>query len=245
MFKKISLSILKIIGWLALMFGTQMIGMFIAGFIMTAMGVFDETSLNTLMEALSQGVSYESIDANILYLLGELSNYCIIVAFIPYIFILLKNRKKHFKKIPGKTFIKLLGFGILANFIISIILVLLTPIIPEGFMNDLNMSTDMASNGNILLTALATGIIGPIIEEVTLRRGVYRSLKNFCPVYIALLIQAIIFGIMHGNLIQGIYAGVLGFIFGLFYETSEENLIVPIILHITINMTSVLLTVFI
>ena len=242
MVKKVFISIIKIVAWISLMFGMQVLGMFIAVFLMSRFGILNDGSMNVLINAFGPEFSYNNISSEVLYLLGEISNYCIIISFIPYIFIILKNFNKHYRKISFKTFSLLIGIGILANFLISLILVLLIPFISSGLLNDYNVSTGLASNGNILLTIISTGLIAPIIEEITLRRGVYRVLKDFCPVKIAMLIQAVLFGIMHGNLIQGIYATLLGFIFCVFYEKSKENLLVPTILHITINMTSVLLT---
>ncbi|MDP0880704.1 CPBP family intramembrane glutamic endopeptidase, partial [Klebsiella variicola] len=51
----------------------------------------------------------------------------------------------------------------------------------------------------------------------------------------------ILFGVSHGNLVQGTYAFVLGVIFGIVYLYTN-NLWITILLHMGINSSSVLFT---
>ena len=56
-----------------------------------------------------------------------------------------------------------------------------------------------------------------------------------------MLISSAIFGIIHGNLVQFIYAFLIGMILSFVYE-KFKNIWAPIILHAGANLLSVLLT---
>ena len=49
------------------------------------------------------------------------------------------------------------------------------------------------------------------------------------------IIQAALFGIMHGNLVQGTYAFVLGVILGYVYY-KYQSLVIPILFHMSFNI---------
>ena len=49
------------------------------------------------------------------------------------------------------------------------------------------------------------------------------------------IIQAALFGIMHGNLVQGAYAFALGLILGYVYH-KYQSLVIPILFHMSFNI---------
>ena len=51
-----------------------------------------------------------------------------------------------------------------------------------------------------------------------------------------------VFGVIHGNLLQGIYAFLLGVLFCFLYDMSGRDLKVPILAHMSANLASVLAT---
>lgn len=62
-------------------------------------------------------------------------------------------------------------------------------------------------------------LIGPLCEEVVFRYGILRSLlrSGRLPGYMAALLSALAFAVIHGNLGQGIPALIIGTVFGLMY----------------------------
>lgn len=58
---------------------------------------------------------------------------------------------------------------------------------------------------------------------------------------IALIIQALLFGIVHLNVIQGLYAFAVGIILGLLIMWSD-SLLLPIALHMGMNLSGVILS---
>lgn len=57
------------------------------------------------------------------------------------------------------------------------------------------------------------------------------------------ILQALFFGIYHGNIIQGIYATIIGFLLGLLYRRFN-SIYASILLHMMINTSIVLVMLF-
>lgn len=147
-----------------------------------------------------------------------------------------KSDKKIIKKLNHQQIGRYMVIGSWLNLVITIVLYM----IPERFMETYNSSVGMVLTGNYLLVVLVAGIIGPITEEVLFRYFQFNSCKAIGLRY-AILVTALSFGAMHGNWIQGGYAFVLGLVFAI-VNSREDNLLPSIIIHITINLSSVLIS---
>ena len=86
--------------------------------------------------------------------------------------------------------------------------------------------------------------LAPICEEIFFRGIIFTKCKYIMPAFIAILIQAFIFGICHGalsgNIIQSLSAMISGIIFALIYNYTN-NLTISILLHIFMNLLLVIL----
>lgn len=91
------------------------------------------------------------------------------------------------------------------------------------------------------LQLLCLGIIIPIVEEVIYRGLVYRRLRSSMSFGKAMIGSAMLFGIFHGNVVQLLYALLLGMALSYFYE-KYGTLKAPIIAHCAMNIASVLIT---
>jgi hypothetical protein len=95
---------------------------------------------------------------------------------------------------------------------------------------------------NLIIELLAIGLAAPILEEVIFRGIVLRRfLGTSMNVYIAVFLQAFIFGAVHLNVVQGIYAFLIGFVYGLIYLWSK-SVWIPIIIHVLFNSTGVIIS---
>jgi membrane protease YdiL (CAAX protease family) len=96
--------------------------------------------------------------------------------------------------------------------------------------------------GNLFYVVSAV-IIAPFIEEIIFRGLVFKRLRSFLGFLPAALISGAIFGILHGNIVQGLYATIIGVIFAYIYE-KKQSLIVTIIAHFLVNGINALVMVF-
>lgn len=95
---------------------------------------------------------------------------------------------------------------------------------------------DAASAQSVTISMyLYAGILGPIVEELIFRGAVLRSLEKYGKVF-AIVVSSILFGLFHGNLIQGIFAVLVGLV--LAYVTEEYSIKWAILLHIVNNTVS-------
>jgi membrane protease YdiL (CAAX protease family) len=127
--------------------------------------------------------------------------------------------------------------GVFANFLISAVL--------TGFRLDQYFPdyTDLMKNivmAPMWLQLITVGIVAPIAEEYLMRALVLGRLRRFMPVWAAVLVQAVLFGVIHMNVLQGIYAAILGILLGILY-VKHNSLTTCITMHIVINSMSTLL----
>lgn len=83
--------------------------------------------------------------------------------------------------------------------------------------------------------AIATLMLPPLVEETIFRGLILRYLKRAGACFaVANLIQAILFGIFHMNLVQGIYTAVFGFLLG-YLAWRYDSLFAPMVMHALFN----------
>lgn len=77
-------------------------------------------------------------------------------------------------------------------------------------------------------------LLAPICEELLCRGVILKSIRRCFPFWAANLFQAVLFGVLHMNMIQGVYAFCLGLILGFIYEKTG-SIYYSILLHIMFN----------
>ncbi len=97
---------------------------------------------------------------------------------------------------------------------------------------------EAAGIGVDVLTIIAAVILAPIGEEIVCRGiTLYYAKKAFPRFWMANILQAVMFGIMHANWIQGLYAFAIGLMLG--YLTERYHSLIPaMILHFVVNFSS-------
>lgn len=89
--------------------------------------------------------------------------------------------------------------------------------------------------------ALSLGILVPICEELVFRGLVYQRLRMRSGFVMAALNSALIFSLLHGNVVQMIYAFLLGVVYAYMYE-KYGSVKAPIMAHMVANLISVFAT---
>ena len=120
--------------------------------------------------------------------------------------------------------------------------------IPENIMQSYLDLIEAAGFGESILPTIAAVLIAPFGEELIFRGVIYHYACNLVGTmpgrrkafYIANTIQALAFGIFHGNLIQGTYAFLLGLALGYLRERFG-SIWASILAHMLINGCSTFL----
>ncbi len=91
------------------------------------------------------------------------------------------------------------------------------------------------------ITLLCLGILSPIAEELLFRGILYNSIKKLLNPKVALVLSALLFGIYHMNLVQGLYAFVMGLLMAYAYERFG-SFFYPVAMHIFANIIGCVLS---
>lgn len=102
-------------------------------------------------------------------------------------------------------------------------------------------ASDAFYGSTIWLELLGSALITPFLEELLHRGVVYGRLRRMCGKWSAVFLSALIFAILHFNIVQFIYAFLLGIVLALFVENSGR--IYPaVIAHMAANGIAVIRT---
>ena len=99
-----------------------------------------------------------------------------------------------------------------------------------SFMSSIEAATGTSKTLSMFLYA---GIFGPVIEEIIYRGFLMKSLQKYGKTF-AILVSAAVFGLMHGNPLQSIFAFMVGLVFG--YAALEYSIYFSILLHVLNNL---------
>ena len=124
---------------------------------------------------------------------------------------------------------------------LTFLLSLLTAVFPQAFQNYTKLMSNFES-GNMILTLGYAVLIGPVSEEMIFRGAIFDRVYTVFPFWKANIIQAVLFGVYHMNIVQGLYAFCLGMVLGIIVKATG-SILCSMITHITFNGTSYLLPV--
>lgn len=132
-----------------------------------------------------------------------------------------------------------LMMGIGCQLFVSGVLAVLRPLLENLFAYyDETISSIFVED--TIIAAVYIVILAPVIEELMLRGIMFNRLRYGLPFAAANLLQAVVFGIYHWDIIQGMYAFGIGLLLGYVYEKTR-TLLAPILVHVIINGSGFLL----
>ena len=95
---------------------------------------------------------------------------------------------------------------------------------------------------NIFLEIITVGVLAPVAEEIIFRGIALKRLRGLnLKLPLALFIQAFLFALIHGNVVQGVYAFVFGIVLGLLYVWFD-TVWAPVAAHTAYNSFAVTLS---
>lgn len=97
----------------------------------------------------------------------------------------------------------------------------------------------MTENTSIVWMILWTAVTAPLVEELICRGLIYRRLRDYTGIWPSVVISGLMFGLYHGNVVQAIYASILGCLMAILLEISG-SLWASILFHMGANLVSVL-----
>lgn len=155
-----------------------------------------------------------------------------------------KKRPESAEKFDGIHIALIVFMGLVLQFGISSVLSLIEGAAPQ-LLENYNELMELAGLGEMSVPVMiAVAIMAPLSEEVLCRGIIFRLAEKVgSGFWVANIIQALAFGILHGNWVQGIYAFLLGLILGYIYG-KYRNIWLCMLLHGAMNLSSFLVEPF-
>ncbi|MEQ8301857.1 MAG: CPBP family intramembrane glutamic endopeptidase [Cyclobacteriaceae bacterium] len=137
----------------------------------------------------------------------------------------------------GLTILCIVSIGVIFNFVIQ-------PLFPHG-ANEINEGHSVISFNEMLFQLFFIGIGAAAIGEEMMFRGFLLNHlntlfgRNAIGTTLAILLQALIFGVLHSGVQGMVSAGVIGIILGTFYVLAGRNLLVVMVAHAVPDVLSI------
>ncbi len=189
-------------------------------------------------DAISYAEVVERYTEQALYLLLAASVIC-----IPIFVLLFRNDRKKEQRIKQKE-TSVVAWIVLAIMAVTLCFSLNALLGFSGLDKISQKYQEVAQtlySGGMLLEIITVGILGPICEELIFRGLMFRRMCEYTKPVIAVIASALVFAIYHGNIVQGVYAFVLGIVMAVCYQRFQ-TLWASIVIHVAANITSVCLT---
>ena len=160
---------------------------------------------------------------------------CFIVIFgIWYKFGFVKKNKIPFKQVyTVKNVMCFVALGVGLQICISYMLEIVNILFPAALKSYMELMEKM-DLGNSWIALVMTVLMAPIGEELIFRGVIMGYGKRIMPFVWVNLLQAVLFGLYHMNLVQGLYAFVLGLLLG-YLAKKCDSLLASIAVHFVVN----------
>lgn len=258
--KSYAYSFLKWMLALAFVFAIYMfIQVVVAGFGRTVIGVIAALASGD-SESFMEGAALD----NAILMLGVAAQLVVIAVFLPWwrrmrpaSFVVRREAVAPSGVSFAKSLALLLVIGVSAQFFVGGLLGVVELLFPEAMAEYSELMEDTSVGVFAIVSALSIAVLAPINEEIVCRGVMFEyAMRAMSPgwnaidgaryravsaraFWIANTLQALAFGVLHMNLIQGSYAFVLGAVLGwVFWRTGKLRY--PIILHFALNISSYL-----
>ena len=175
--------------------------------------------------------------------------FAAILSFLIYAWIVTASKKQNiftyckFKALPLKKVVMLIFAGLSLVSLNALTVVGISMLFPDAYDLHVENMMGLTSSGGWLMV-VSVGLAAPFIEEIMFRGLITNELDRVMSYKWIIFVQALLFGIYHMNIVQGIYTFILAIFMGYaLYWTG--SIFAPLIIHIVNNMSSVIMSEFV
>ena len=141
----------------------------------------------------------------------------------------------------NKIEIKTIGKVILISLALNLIFQSTQFLFPETMRNELIAEMESELYGvKSIIGFITVVIIAPLTEEILFRGLILGELAKCFNIHIAIALQAVLFGVMHGNIIWAVIAFLSAMLYGYFIK-KYKNIFTSVAGHMSVNLLSFIL----
>jgi membrane protease YdiL (CAAX protease family) len=194
------------------------------------------------------GIPYRSINISIdtthLFIMGIIAILAYLPVFAVWYQKLIKNEKRNLRNfykdiLNFKNFICIIALGLSLQFVLVFIASYIYTLKPEWFASYHELMSSIVEV-SLFLKFISIVILGPMVEELVFRGVILKKSIDVMPFIAANILQSLLFGIAHGNMLQGLYTFLLGLFLGYIY-IKTKTIIAPMGVHMAFNLSSIIL----
>lgn len=172
---------------------------------------------------------------NIATIITAICNYVLPLPILLFLMRKLDSTEIKKNNLGFKTFLKYLCITFTLMWIGNITGTIITNLLSFTIQNDIaNPIQNLINSTDLWLNLILISLIGPIFEEIIFRKILIDRTIKYGPL-VSILVSAIIFGLIHGNLNQFCYTVLVGGFFAYVYIKTGQ-IKYSIGLHIILNM---------
>lgn len=135
-----------------------------------------------------------------------------------------------------RTF-SMIVIGSCGLYYLAILIVVVIAMVNPELTENYNEMMEFTLGGSEILVVIAAVILAPINEECIMRGLVLKNLQRHFSTPVVIVIQAILFGILHANWVQGIYVLPVGAALG-YVAVKCRSVLPSIFMHLFYNALS-------
>jgi len=161
-------------------------------------------------------------------------------------FVLLIRRRRFFGAIKTKGLcFREVASAILIAFGLQAVAALVMKIpFPTVLFDAYSQNLNYGYSGGVAVGILTVGLLVPFFEEILFRGIIYDELSRGGGFWFSNFFQSLVFGLLHFDVIQGIYAFFIGFALGAVMRMGK-SIYLSIIIHILFNVSNLLFSPYI
>lgn len=231
------LSVARGLFYFALYFGVQIVVSIVAEIVILVNYVAGGGDLDPdiMMNALIGSVNKNAMLLTIVFdliFLGILALFILLTKKSPA----KEENRGLFTKIKPISALLALLIGITGNYALNIVMAYAQMLFPKLF-EQYDSATEVYTMGGIIPYIIGGVILAPIVEELVFRGFMQTRFSRAMPTTAAIVAAGLIFGIIHGNVVQAVYAAALGILLGEIFAHSR-SIYTSIICHFGFNLSS-------
>ncbi|MBM6918463.1 CPBP family intramembrane glutamic endopeptidase [Intestinimonas butyriciproducens] len=109
--------------------------------------------------------------------------------------------------------------------------------LPQQLMESYNQASQGLNTSLLWADLLSVAVFAPLVEEMIFRGLVFSRLRKALPGWLAVVLQGLVFGFVHGQLVWIVYATLFGLLLG-YVRLRTGSLKASILLHLGFNLSS-------
>ncbi|MDO5823397.1 CPBP family intramembrane glutamic endopeptidase [Methanobrevibacter sp.] len=183
-------------------------------------------------------------DINIATIITAICNYILPFPILVYLMRKIESKPIEIHKLDIKTFLKYLCITFTLMWFGNVTGIIITSLLGGALQSEIsNPIQNLISSTGIWLNILIISLIGPIFEEIIFRKLLIDRTNRY-GAKVSIILSAVTFGLIHGNLNQFCYAFLIGGFFAYVYLKTGK-IIYTIVLHIIINLMGSVVSIFV